>query len=142
MPGRVLATAMARFGNPVGLAQDRKYAMQSILQSVADEPYLVAGADRLCTALNSETGRAVLVKTGADGCFTAVLTHEGYGISLKIDDGNRQASEVLLGAVLRYLQAIDQNQFESLQSYFKPDITNSRGEVVGHYEIAGESGLV
>lgn len=141
MPGRVLATAMARFGNPVGLSQERKYAMQLILQSVADEPYLVAGADRLCTALNSETGRAVLVKTGADGCFTAVLTHEGYGISLKIDDGNKQASEVLLGAVLRYLQVIDQNQYESLQSYFKPDIANSRGDIVGHFEIASESGL-
>ena len=141
MPGRMLATVMARFGNPVGLTQQRKYAMQSILQAVTDEPYLVAGADRLCSALMSETGRPVLVKTGADGCYVAILTHQGYGISLKIDDGNKEAAEVLLGAVLKHLQAITNEQYDSLGDYFKPDITNSRGDVVGHFEIAGESGL-
>ncbi len=141
MPGRVLARALARFCDSTGLSQERKYAMQTILQSVADEPYLVAGADRLCSSLMTETGRPVLVKTGADGCYIAILTHQGYGVSLKIDDGNKQAAEVLLGAVLRQLNALTAEQYDALADYFLPEISNSRGDVIGRYEVAGESGL-
>ena len=89
----------------------------------------------------TETGRPVLVKTGADGCYTAILTHQGYGVSLKIDDGDKKAAEVLLGAVLRQLNALTTDQSDALADYFLPEISNSRGDVVGRYEIASESGL-
>ncbi len=141
LPGRLLATAMARLGDPAGLGMERKFATQMILQAVSEEPYLVAGADRLCSDLMLETGKPVLVKTGADGCYCAVLTELGLGISLKIDDGNKQAAEVLLGAVLKQLGAIDETQYSKLANHFTPTINNSRGEAIGHIEIAGDAGF-
>jgi len=141
LPGKSLAKAMARMGEPGGLSLERKYATQIILQAVAEEPYLVAGADRLCSALMAETGKKVLVKVGADGCYTAVLPEHGLGVALKVDDGNQKASEVLLGAVLQKLGAIDNELHEKLGNYFTPDITNSRGDVIGHIALASEAGL-
>lgn len=141
LPGKSLAKAMARMGEPGGLSLERKYATQIILQAVAEEPYLVAGADRLCSALMAETGKKVLVKVGADGCYTAILPEHGLGVALKVDDGNQKASEVLLGAVLQKLGAIDNELHEKLGNYFTPDITNSRGDVIGHIALASEAGL-
>ena len=141
LPGRNLATAMARLSDPAGLSLERKFATQLILQAISEEPYLVAGADRLCSALMAETGKPVLVKTGADGCYCAVLTELGLGISLKIDDGHKQAAEVLLGAVLKHLGAIDETQYAQLANYFTPSIPNSRGEAIGHMEVAKEAGI-
>ena len=141
LTGRHLATAMARLTDPAGLSMERKYATQMILQAVSEEPYLVAGEDRLCTALMAETGKPVLAKTGADGCFCAVLTELGLGISIKIDDGNKQAAEVLLGGVLRHLGAINEEQYAKLTNYFAPQVMNSRGEAIGHVEVAGDAGF-
>lgn len=136
MPLEVLARALGRFANAEGVSSARAVAMDRIMSAIAAEPYMVAGADRLCTALISLTGKNVLVKTGAEGYYTAVVADRGYGIAIKADDGQTRASQVMLGAVLRKLGALSDDQYQELKKFVNPDLTNSRNEVIGAMEPA------
>ncbi len=129
-----MAHAFARFANPAGLSESRAEAMDRIATAVAKHPYMIAGKNRLCTALISVTGKDVLVKTGAEGYYCAVIPGAGLGVAIKIDDGARRGSEVALGGVLSRLGVLNAEQMEALAPYVKPDILNSRGEVVGRLE--------
>lgn len=134
IPLRQTALGFARFANPQQLSETRVDAIEALTDAVSKHPYLVAGRKRLCTALMELTGKKVLVKTGAEGFYTAVLRELGLGVALKIDDGNSRASMAALGAVLLKLDAITANQYESLKQFVSPDVLNSRGDVVGNIQ--------
>ncbi|MBX2883765.1 MAG: asparaginase [Granulosicoccus sp.] len=134
LPLQRVALAFARFADPASLSANRQAAIERISTAVAAEPYMVAGRDRLCTSLMELTGKSVLVKTGAEGYYTAVIPEQGLGIALKIDDGNTRGSQVAMGAVLEKLGVLSAEQLRELAEFVHPDITNSRGEVVGRIE--------
>ena len=66
------------------------------------EPYLVAGRDRLDTAL-MEVAENVVVKAGAEGLVCAALMDRGLGIAVKISDGAGRADGPALIRALRQL---------------------------------------
>lgn len=134
LPLQRVALAFARFADPAGLSASRQAAIERISTAVAEHPYMVAGRDRLCTALMELTGTSVLVKTGAEGYYTAVIPEQGLGIAIKMDDGNSRGSQVAMGAVLEKLGVLSDDQLKALAEYVNPDITNSRGDVVGRLE--------
>ena len=131
MPIKSLAYGCALYANPETVGGDRELAIRRILQAVADQPLMVAGTDRCCTRVITESKGSVLVKTGAEAVYIAVLRKQGLGVALKIDDGSTRASEAALGAVLKQLGALDERAFEALQSTFQPNIVNSQGHVTG-----------
>jgi len=136
MPLQSTALAFARFSRPAELETSRAEAVETIATAVAEHPYMVAGKNRLCTDLMELTGRDVLVKTGAEGFYTAVIREQGLGVALKIDDGNGRASMVALGAVLLKLDAITERQYQTLKHHVCPDVLNSRKETVGQIQPA------
>jgi len=138
VPLQRVALAQARFADPSGLAPERRAAIERITQSVAEHPYMVAGKERLCTALMEVTGKTLLAKIGAEGYYTASVPEKGLGIAIKIDDGNHRGSQVALGAVLEKLDLLSADQLRLLSDYFNPDVTNSRGEVIGRLEPSSE----
>lgn len=137
-----MAHAFARFANPVGLTESRAEAMDRIATAVSKHPYMIAGKNSLCTDLISVTGKELLVKTGAEGYYCAIIPSSGLGVAIKIDDGARRGSEVALGGVLSRLGALNAEQQEALSSYLKPDILNSRGETVGRLEFNAQLPLL
>ena len=134
MPLRSIATAFARIAVPDNLPAVRADAIDRLTRAVASNPFMVAGSDRLCTEVMQLTGRRLLVKTGADGVYTAVLPAAGLGIALKIDDGLSEAAQVTLLAVLRYLKALQAEQLDILESSCRMPITNTLGIVTGYRE--------
>jgi len=80
----------------------------------------------------------VVAKIGAEGCYAASIPERGLGIVMKLDDGNMQAVNVALGAVLTVLNEMDSATQEELQEYICPTLTNSRGEDVGRLEASSE----
>lgn len=131
IPLRGLATAMTAFARPEALDPARGDAVRAIRESMIAHPYLVAGRDRFCTLVIRTLAPNVLVKTGAEGVFCAVLLDRGLGIALKIDDGATRASEVTMGGVLRALDAISDSQHAELASKLEPDVRNVAGAKVG-----------
>ena len=136
MPLQSMARAFARVAVPDDLAAARGAALERITTAIAEHPFMVAGSGRLCTEIMRLTGRRVLVKTGADGVYTAALMEKGLGIALKIDDGTKEAAEVALLAVLNHLGALHADEVEALAARSRMPVSNTRGVLTGHRQPA------
>lgn len=134
MPLQAIATAFARIAVPDDLAPVRAEAVTRICDAIAAHPFMVAGSGRLCTEVMQLTGRRLLIKTGADGVFTASLPEKGLGIALKIDDGTREAAEIAMLATLRHLGALQDDDIEALAARCRMPIVNTRGVTTGYRE--------
>ena len=101
---------------------------------------MVAGSGRACTQVMQALAGRVLVKTGAEGVFAGSVPEHGIGFALKIDDGARRASEVVLGAVLEALNLLHPSARQALKTTFNPAVVNSRAQQVG--ELRVPNGLI
>jgi L-asparaginase II len=137
MPLKALATAFARIAAPDDLPTARGSAIDRITTAISAHPFMVAGTGRLCTEIMELTGRRVIVKTGADGVYTAALTDKNLGVALKIDDGKSEAAQVAILAVLTKLDSMHAAELEALAQRCRMPITNTRGILTGYRESAG-----
>ncbi|MGH7568069.1 MAG: asparaginase [Gemmatimonadales bacterium] len=103
-----------------------------IVESMLRHPELVAGEGRPCTELMRAHPGRVVAKVGAEGVYSALLTRERLGVTLKIEDGHGGAAALALAAVLAELGL--RPQPPSL--LVKPTV-NSRGDVVGEMRVNG-----
>ena len=140
IPLQAIATAFARFAAPDDLAAPRRDAIGRIADAIAAHPLLIDGSGRFCSEIMALTGRRVLVKRGADGVFTAAIPDRGLGVALKIDDGNGEAAEIALLAVLEQLGALHADELEALGERRRKPIRNTRGVIAGYREPAGSEG--
>jgi L-asparaginase II len=131
VPLRALAGAFGRLG-AAAAAGDR--APARVQGAMAAAPHLVAGSDRLCTALMEVTGGRLLAKVGAEGVYGAVVPERGLGIALKVADGAKRAAEPALVGVLHALDVLTSAEVDALARYARPTVENTRGEVVGEVE--------
>ncbi len=136
LPLRRLALSMARFGDLASLAGERRAAVARIHDALAAHPYLVAGKERIDTAIMERMAPDAFVKVGADGVFCASFPKAGLGLALKIDDGHESAARVALGAALQACGLTSAEDADALSEWFAPVSTNSRGDVVGREEPA------
>jgi L-asparaginase II len=98
-------------------------------------PHLVAGTDRVCTEIMTAVPR-VLVKTGAEGVYAAVLPERRLGLALKVADGAGRAASVALLALLQALGALDAGATGALAHRARPELRNHAGVAVGRIEPA------
>ncbi len=136
MPLKSIATAFARIAAPNDLDASRAYAIDRITSAIAENPFMVAGSGRLCTEVMALTGRRVIVKTGADGVYTAALKEKNLGVALKIDDGTGGAAQVAILSVLTKLGALHMDELESLASRIRMPVTNTLNFLTGYRESA------
>jgi L-asparaginase II len=100
IPLRHLARAFAVFTTGDGLSSDRRRVTQRITQACLREPMMVAGPGRLdTTAMTALAGR-VFMKTGAEGVYCGAIPDLALGFAVKIDDGNKRASEAIVEALV------------------------------------------
>lgn len=116
-----LAEAAAEPGSPAG----------RVAGAMGRHPFLVAGTNRLCTAVMEATDGRVLAKVGAEGVYGAATLDRQWGIALKARDGARRAAEVALVGVLEELGLLGPDETERLRRWLRPILKNTRGEVVG-----------
>ena len=137
LPLKSIATAFARLAVPDDLPATRGSAIDRVTTAIAGNPFMVAGSGRLCTEVMELTGRRVIVKTGADGVYTAALMDKNLGVALKIDDGKSEAAQVAILAVLTKLDSMHAAELETLAQRCRMPITNTRGVLTGYRESAG-----
>jgi L-asparaginase II len=131
LPLQNLAHGMARLAAPEGLGPTREAACTRVVQSIAAEPFMIAGTGRFCTAINQALKGKAVVKTGAEGVMMAALPGPGFGVALKVDDGTGRANGVALAAVLRFLGVLDDATAETIADYLTIPITDRNGNHVG-----------
>jgi L-asparaginase II len=134
-----MAMAMARLADPGDLPPARAAAATRILAAMTAEPFMIGGTDRFCTSVMRVTGSKIALKGGAEGVYTAALPTLGLGVALKVDDGAGRAAEVAMGAVLRHLGLLADDEARELEKVLTPDIANRAGLNVGVVRAAAAS---
>src|SRR2546425_3399958 len=106
-----------------------------IVESMLRHPDLIAGEGRPCTEMMRAHPGRVVTKVGAEGVYSALLTREGLGVALKVEDGHGPSAALAMAAVLRELG------LEPIpEALLVTPTRNSRGDVVGELRVNG--GLV
>jgi L-asparaginase II len=78
------------------------------------------------------------VKVGAEGVYCASLPELGYGVALKIEDGNGRAAEAMMaGLVLRFL-SLDIEERRAVEALAQPVLKNWNGIEVGQIRVSSE----
>lgn len=102
-----LARALAGFARPgEAYAGARAEAAGRITAAMRAHPRLIGGPRQVATRLTDALDGSGVAKSGAAGVYTAILPERGLGIALKIDDGDQEASETAIAAVLAGLGAL------------------------------------
>jgi L-asparaginase II len=127
---RGVARAMGWFAGAAARQDAESRAAARLVEAMMAHPDLVAGEGRACTELlRAARGRAVL-KTGAEGVFTAILPDLGLGIALKIADGATRASECAIAALLVRLGVLEADH-PAVRRRMNVPILNRRGIETG-----------
>ncbi len=124
-----IALAMARFADPSHLHYPRQKAIHRILSAVEANPEMIAGSDGFDTKVMQLTKGRVLCKGGAGGVEIGIIPSLGFGIALKIDDGNARAAEIAFLAILRSIGLLDEDLYEALEP--RVPILSHKGKTVG-----------
>lgn len=119
-----LAGGFARLGGADG-------PPRRIVLAMCAHPFLVAGTGRFGTALGHAAGERLFGKTGAEGVFGVAATDGSFGMAVKVEDGGKRATPVVVLHVLDQLGVLDGIESESLDTFRVPRITNTLGEDVG-----------
>jgi L-asparaginase II len=130
-----LALGMAKMAQGQNLSPTLAQGAKKIVESIQTYPDLIAGTGRFCSTITQESEGKILAKMGADGVFTTILPDLGWGIALKIDDGNLGAAEVALMGILKKHNLLsspyDWNQWSN------PSIKTWNKQVVGEISFVG-----
>ena len=133
LPLHALALAFARLAISVRALDS---APARLVGAMTTHPELVGGTDRLCTELMRVTRGRIFAKVGAEGVYCAGVPGAELGVALKVEDGARRAAEPALLEVLRLLGLLTDEDMGLLEKYARPDIVNTRGDVVGSVRSA------
>jgi L-asparaginase II len=107
-----------------------------VLDAMAAEPYMVAGRNRICTDLMTLTGPSIVVKTGAEAVFCLALRERGWGVAIKVEDGNSRAMPVIVASILQQLGLWDEATVAQFFARQSPHVRNNAGAVVGELRAA------
>jgi L-asparaginase II len=124
-----IAHAMARFADPSHLHYPRQKAIHRILEAVEAHPDMIAGTHGFDTKVIKLTKSQVVCKGGAGGVEVGIIPSLGFGIALKIDDGNTKAAEIAFLAILRSLGCVGEDLYEQLEP--RIPILIHKGKTVG-----------
>src|SRR3989441_1197652 len=122
LPLRHMGLAYARLGS----------AHAVVLEAMLRHPELIAGEGRPCTDMMRAHPGRVVVKVGAEGVYCGLLTQEGQGIALKVEDGHTIAAALAMAAVLGRvgLRPLP-------PALLARSTVNTRGETVGELRVNG-----
>ena len=127
-----LALGFARAGTGIGLPADMAQAAARLRLAIAEAPFMVAGSGRFDTRVMQRLGARVCCKIGAEGVYCASLPEKGWGVALKMDDGNTsRAAEVVMAALIEALIPLGSEDAVALRTLSETVMHNWRGRRVG-----------
>lgn len=131
VPLAAMAAGFARLGSVEGLPGSLSAVAERVNRAMAQHPEMVAGEGRFDTELIQATGGRVLGKSGAEACFGAALIDRGWGLALKVEDGQSRAVPIAVAEALRQLDVLSEGEAKALLGHARPLVHNYRDELVG-----------
>jgi L-asparaginase II len=108
----------------------------NLMAAILAHPRLIAGDERLDTAVMEALPGRVFAKSGAEGGYALALMDEGLGVAVKIEDGHQRALNPTIVALLEQLGLLSPEAREALAAYGQPPILNHRKQEVGRIHPA------
>lgn len=104
-------------------------------------PNMLAGTTGLCSILTGYLAPNGLAKVGADGVYCAgfVVNNRAYGLALKIADGNYDASEFAVCAILDKLGLLRRTIPDELKAFSERKLLNEHSAPVGDFVLVCEN---
>ena len=111
-------------------------AGERLFAAAASNAELVSGTGGFDTdAMNAFAGQ-LMVKIGADGVFCGAIRGRNLGFALKCDDGNKDASEAMVAALIKNATPTNEAQNMALDARLHKTAKNWRGFEVGHHQAS------
>ena len=136
-PLRAWALGFARMSTGKGLDAGHAAGAQKLFDAATSHPHLVAGTGHLDTLVMEAFKGRLMQKGGAEGVQCGAIRDKGWGYALKCEDGNMQASHVMVAALLLKYADPDANQRAVLEQFVRQPTHNVRGTVVGEMRAVG-----
>lgn len=130
-PLRDLAVAAARLAADGGGTG----APGRVVGAMMAHPYMVGGADRLCTRLMEAEERRLFVKEGIEAVYVAGDVSRGVGVALKVEDGSARAADPALLRVLGDAGLLSAAARRTFREDSGPTLRNTLSEVVGRVVV-------
>jgi L-asparaginase II len=131
------ATGFAKMATGRGLPPELGNAARRIFDAATANPLLVAGTGHFDTLIMEAFGGRVMQKGGAEGVQCGAIRDKGWGYALKCDDGNMQASVVMVANLLLRYASPDDEQAAVLGQFARQLVKNVRGIEVGEMRATG-----
>jgi L-asparaginase II len=128
-----LAYAYARLAT---WTRDERYgdAPARLASAMTAHPEMVSGEARNDLILMSAGGGDWVTKVGAEGVQAIGVKSRGWGIAVKVIDGNARGLHPATVAVLEQLGLLDRERREALGAWKEPAIRNGRGLTTGRVQ--------
>jgi L-asparaginase II len=137
-PLSAFAQGFAKMATGRGLPPELGAAAHRIFDAATANPLLVAGTGHFDTLTMAAFGGRVMQKGGAEGVQCGAIRDQGWGYAVKCDDGNMQASVVMVANLLLRFAAPDDEQAAVLGQFARQLVKNVRGIEVGEMCAVGE----
>lgn len=132
-----LALGFARAGTGHDLPPELSAAAQRLREAIAAQPFMVAGSGRFDTRVMQRLGARVCCKIGAEGVYCASLPERGWGVALKMDDGNTsRAAEVVMATLIESLLPLSSDDAKAMRELSELALSNWQGRRVGSLRAA------
>jgi L-asparaginase II len=152
VPLRSAALAFARLADPSELSHQRTEACHKVWEAMTAYPKMVAGPERLDTALMNVAGGNLISKGGAEG-YQGIAIAPGArykgstaaGVAIKVVDGDRggRARSVIALKVLEELGVLSSEKLAALDGFGPRKQTNWReievGEIRACFQLQHQS---
>ena len=125
---RQMARASARLGRAA--AAGERGAME-VVGAMTTHPELISGEGNFATRLMRDTKGRIVGKEGAEGVFCAAAPQLGWGLAMKLGDGNARAAGPAVIGMLETLSLLSDEESERLGDMREPLIKNRLGTKVG-----------
>ena len=141
VPLGAAARAYAALAAPelAGIDDEKRAAIERIVEAMTGAPEVVAGPGRFTTRLMEVTRGRILGKEGAMGYYAlAIRGPAALGVALKIADGSELCRDGVVLDVLRQLGSLSAAEFDELAPFYRVPIRSRQGAVVGELVPAVE----
>lgn len=113
----------------------RTIASERILKAIRQYPEMISGEGGLCTeVVRASRGRSI-IKTGAEGVYTALIPEKGIALALKCRDGGSRASQVSVLHLLQNLGGVTEAERTVLVQFSGEIIRNWERVPVGQVQV-------
>lgn len=109
-------------------------ALKKIQHAMTHAPFFVAGSKRLDTIIMEETDHRIIAKLGAESVYCLSILDHKVGITVKIEDGQYRALNILIPDLLLKHHYISIEEHNRISKRIKTNLYNHRKEIIGRLQ--------